>query len=109
MPPFKELRWRGRDEVLVRLIERVRVADDLESIPNAGVARRRNRAVIVPVRPEAATGRLMNDHVRGVVVTRRDAEHGHTECTLSASEHKKAYYPTRRDEEAVNPDGTRLR
>ena len=24
-------------------------------------------------------------------------------------EHKKAYYPTRRDEEAVNPDGTRLR
>lgn len=24
-------------------------------------------------------------------------------------EHKKAYYPTRRDEEAINPDGTRLR
>ena len=24
-------------------------------------------------------------------------------------EHKKVYYPTRRDEEAVNPDGTRLR
>jgi hypothetical protein len=24
-------------------------------------------------------------------------------------EHKKAYYPTRRDEDAVNPDGTRLR
>ena len=24
-------------------------------------------------------------------------------------EHKKAYYPTRRDEEAVNPDGSRLR
>jgi len=33
----------------------------------------------------------------------------YTDCTLSASEHKKAYYPTRRDEEAVNPDGTRLR
>lgn len=25
------------------------------------------------------------------------------------SEHKKAFYPTRRDEEAVNPDGSRLR
>lgn len=25
------------------------------------------------------------------------------------SEHKKAYYPTRRDEDAVNPDGSRLR
>ncbi|GJI89596.1 hypothetical protein [Duganella hordei] len=25
------------------------------------------------------------------------------------SEHKKIYYPTRRDEEAVNPDGSRLR
>jgi hypothetical protein len=25
------------------------------------------------------------------------------------SEHKKVYYPTRRDEEAVNPDGSRLR
>ena len=25
------------------------------------------------------------------------------------NEHKKAYYPTRRDEEAVNPDGTLLR
>ena len=24
-------------------------------------------------------------------------------------EHKKAYYPTRRDEDAVNPDGSRLR
>jgi hypothetical protein len=24
-------------------------------------------------------------------------------------EHKKVYYPTRRDEEAINPDGTRLR
>lgn len=24
-------------------------------------------------------------------------------------EHKKVYYPTRRDQEAVNPDGTRLR
>jgi hypothetical protein len=24
-------------------------------------------------------------------------------------DHKKFYYPTRRDEEAVNPDGTRLR
>lgn len=24
-------------------------------------------------------------------------------------EHKKAYHPTRRDEEAVNPDGSRLR
>ena len=24
-------------------------------------------------------------------------------------EHKKVYYPTRRDEEAVNPDGARLR
>jgi O-acetyl-ADP-ribose deacetylase (regulator of RNase III) len=24
-------------------------------------------------------------------------------------EHKKAYYPTRKDEEAVNPDGTGLR
>ena len=24
-------------------------------------------------------------------------------------EHKKVYYPTRRDEEAVNPDGSRLR
>ena len=24
-------------------------------------------------------------------------------------EHKKAYYPTRRDEEAVNPNGSRLR
>jgi len=24
-------------------------------------------------------------------------------------EHKKQYYPTRRDEDAVNPDGTRLR
>ena len=25
------------------------------------------------------------------------------------SNHKKIYYPTRRDEEAANPDGTRLR
>lgn len=25
------------------------------------------------------------------------------------SEHKKAYYPTRRDEEAVNPNGSKLR
>ena len=25
------------------------------------------------------------------------------------NEQKKAYYPTRRDEEAINPDGTRLR
>ena len=25
------------------------------------------------------------------------------------NEHKKAYYPTRRDEEAINPDGTQLR
>ena len=25
------------------------------------------------------------------------------------NEHKKVYYPTRRDEEAVNPDGARLR
>lgn len=25
------------------------------------------------------------------------------------SDHKKVYYPTRRDEEAVNPDGSRLR
>jgi hypothetical protein len=25
------------------------------------------------------------------------------------NEHKKAYYPTRRDDEAINPDGTRLR
>src|SRR6185436_20064427 len=25
------------------------------------------------------------------------------------SDHKKVFYPTRRDEEAVNPDGTRLR
>lgn len=24
-------------------------------------------------------------------------------------DHKKQYYPTRRDEEAINPDGTRLR
>jgi hypothetical protein len=24
-------------------------------------------------------------------------------------EHKKQYYPTRRDEEAINPDGTRIR
>ena len=24
-------------------------------------------------------------------------------------EHKKVYYPTRRDEEAINPDGTQLR
>ena len=25
------------------------------------------------------------------------------------NEHKKAYYPTRRDEKAINPDGTQLR
>jgi len=25
------------------------------------------------------------------------------------NEHKKVYYPTRRDDEAINPDGTRLR
>jgi hypothetical protein len=25
------------------------------------------------------------------------------------NEHKKAYYPTRRDDEAINPDGTQLR
>ena len=25
------------------------------------------------------------------------------------NEHKKAYYPTRRDDEAINPNGTRLR
>lgn len=25
------------------------------------------------------------------------------------SEHKKAYYPTRRDEEAINPNGSKLR
>jgi hypothetical protein len=44
------------------------------------------------------TRRLEKRHAMGI--------HGilYYEC-----EHKKAYYPTRRDEEAVNPDGSRLR
>ena len=37
MPACKEFRWRRRDEVLVRLIESIRVADDLEPVANAGV------------------------------------------------------------------------
>jgi len=41
-------------------------------------------------------------------IAKRDAMgiHGILFCQL---EHKKQYYPTRRDEEAMNPDGSRLR
>ena len=41
-------------------------------------------------------------------IPKRDAMgiHGILFCEL---DHKKQYYPTRRDEEATNPDGTRLR
>ena len=41
-------------------------------------------------------------------VAKRDAQGIHG-ILFYELEHKKAYYPTRRDEEAVNPDGTRLR
>lgn len=35
--------------------------------------------------------------------------HGIHGLLFYENEHKKAYYPTRRDEEAANPDGTRPR
>lgn len=41
-------------------------------------------------------------------VAKRDAQGIHG-ILFYELEHKKAYYPTRRDEEAINPDGTRLR
>src|SRR6187401_132705 len=75
-PACKELRWRGRNEVLVGLIEGVRVADDLEPVPEAWGACQRERAVKVPVRADSASGCLNEEDVRCVVVTRRDAEHG---------------------------------
>src|SRR5215813_15604461 len=76
MPAYEELRWRWRDEVLVGLIERVRVADDLEPVPNAGVPHRRGRAVSVLVQPGSAAGRLNEENVGRVFVTRRDAYEG---------------------------------
>jgi len=74
MPAGKELRWRGREDVLISLIERVRVADDLEPVPNAEVPRRRGRAVSVLVRPGSAAGRPIEEDVGSVFVTRRDAD-----------------------------------
>ena len=74
MTAGKELRWRWWDEVLVSLIERVRVADDLEPVPNAGIAHRRGGAVSVLVQPGSAAGRLIEEDVHCVLVTRRDAE-----------------------------------
>jgi hypothetical protein len=46
--------------------------------------------------------------ISGRRIAKRDAMgiHGILFCQL---EHKKQYYPTRRDEEAMNPDGSRLR
>ena len=74
MPAGKELRWRGREDVLISLIERVRVADDLEPVPDAGASQRGGHAVSVLIRPGPAPGYLANDNVQCVVVTRRDAE-----------------------------------
>ena len=74
MPAVKELRRRGREDVLIGLIERVRVADDLEPVPNAEVPRRRGRAVSVLVRPGSAAGRPIEEDVGSVFVTRRDAD-----------------------------------
>lgn len=42
--------------------------------------------------------RLIKSEVQGI--------HG---IIFYQNDHKKAYYPTRRDEEAINPDGSRLR
>jgi hypothetical protein len=74
MPACKELGWRGRDEVFVGLIESVRVAYDLEPVPNAGAPHRWGQVVSVLVRPGSAAGRLTEEDVRHVVVTRRDAD-----------------------------------
>ena len=41
-------------------------------------------------------------------IAKRDASGIHGLLFYELTE-KKAYYPTRRDEEAINPDGTRLR
>ena len=41
-------------------------------------------------------------------VPKRDAKGIHG-VLFYELDHKKKYYPTRRDEEAINPDGTRLR
>jgi hypothetical protein len=61
---------------LVGLIEGVRVADDLEPVPNAGTPHRGGRAVNVQVRACSAAGRLNEEDVRSVVVTRRDVGEG---------------------------------
>jgi hypothetical protein len=70
MPTCKEFRWRGRNDVLVGPIESIRVADDLEPVPNAGASCQRDRAVSVSVRAGSAAGRLNEEDVRRVVVTR---------------------------------------
>jgi hypothetical protein len=76
LPACKELRWRGWEKVLVGLIESVRVADDLESVPNTGVSGQRDRAVSVSVGTKSAAGGVIEEDVSSVVVTRCDAEHG---------------------------------
>jgi hypothetical protein len=52
---------------------------------------------------DAALGQIWN---RRVVKAETHGIHG---ILYYGLDHKKAYYPTRRDEEAVNPDGTMLR
>ena len=56
------------------------------------------RGDLLPVFERVWRGRVPKVQAQGI--------HGMYSVGL---EHKKAYYPTRRDEEAVNPDGTRLR
>ena len=55
-----------------------------------------------PARLEEAFSRLWQRRVRKCDVS---GIHG---LLFYELDHKAAYYPTRRDEEAINPDGTRL-
>lgn len=57
--------------------------------------------------PQAALG-----HAFGAIWQRRVAKaevNGIHGVLFYEMAHKKQYYPTRRDEDAINPDGTRLR
>jgi hypothetical protein len=67
-------------------------------------------AFIDEVRRNADTSRL-NDAFKAIWsrrIAKKDAMGIHG-VLFYELEHKKAYYPTRRDEEAVNPDGSSLR
>ena len=55
------------------------------------------------------TGKTRTQQLQQEAADKRalDAPLANTVCY--ESEHKKVYYPSRRDEEAINPDGTKLR